>query len=63
MGAALHWDGQTSQQHIHHLIGDKDLIFDYHKIKNAIVIPGGDHMMVFTRAKDLNSIIRNILTQ
>jgi len=63
MGAALHWDGQAPQQHIYHLIGDKDLIFDYRKIKDAIVIPGGDHMMVFTRAKDLNPIIRNILTQ
>jgi len=61
MGAALRWDGQAPSQHIHHLIGDRDLIFDYCKIKNAIVIPGGDHMMVFTRAKDLNPIIRNIL--
>jgi pimeloyl-ACP methyl ester carboxylesterase len=63
MGAALYWDGQAPQQLIHHLIGDSDLIFDYRKIKNAIVIDSGDHMMVFTRAKDLNPIVRNILTQ
>jgi pimeloyl-ACP methyl ester carboxylesterase len=63
MGAALHWDGQMPSQHIHHLIGDADMIFDYRKIKDAIVIPGGDHMMVFTRAKELNPIIRNILSQ
>jgi len=62
MNAALYWDGQTPSQHIYHLIGDRDLIFDHRKIKNVIVIPGGDHMMVFTRAKDLNPIIRNILT-
>ncbi|WP_448699409.1 hypothetical protein ACFGVR_20640 [Mucilaginibacter sp. AW1-3] len=63
MGAALHWDGQTTPLPVHHLIGDADLIFDYRRITNPIVIPGGDHMMVFTRAKDLNPIIRNILTQ
>lgn len=63
MGAALHWDGQTPSQYIHHLIGDADLVFDHRKIKNTIVIPGGDHMMVVTRAKDINPIIRNILTQ
>lgn len=62
MGAALHWDGQSPLQRIYHVIGDSDLIFDHRKIKSAIIIPGGDHMMVFTRAKDLNPIIRNILT-
>ncbi len=63
MGAALHWDGKTPSQHIHHIIGDADLIFNYRKIKQATIIPGGDHMMVMTRAKDINPIIRNILTQ
>jgi len=63
MGAALHWDGSTPTQYIHHIVGDVDLIFNYRKIKNAIIIPGGDHMMVMTRAKDINPIIRNILTQ
>lgn len=63
MGAALHWDGQTTQLPVHHLIGNTDLIFNYRKIKDPVIIPGGDHMMVFTKAKQLNPIIRNILTK
>jgi pimeloyl-ACP methyl ester carboxylesterase len=63
MGAALNWDGQATQQTIHQIIGDADLIFDYRKMKNPIIIPGGDHMMVMTRAKEINPIIRNIVTK
>jgi pimeloyl-ACP methyl ester carboxylesterase len=63
MGAALHWNGQPANCKIHHLIGTADLIFYYSKIKDAIVIPDGDHMMVFTRAREISQIIRNILDQ
>jgi pimeloyl-ACP methyl ester carboxylesterase len=61
MGAALHWNGQPAPCKIHHLIGTADLIFYAKLIQDAIVIPKGDHMMVFTRAKEISPIIQNIL--
>ena len=61
MRAVLEWDGKTAPTLINHLVGDEDLIFQHRRIKDAIVIPKGDHMMVFTRAKEINPIIRNIL--
>jgi pimeloyl-ACP methyl ester carboxylesterase len=61
MGAALGWNGVPASYKIHHLIGDADLIFHHKRIKDAIVIPKGDHMMVFTRANQISPIVRNIL--
>jgi pimeloyl-ACP methyl ester carboxylesterase len=63
MRAVLQWKGGPALQKIHHLIGDRDLIFQSSRIKDAIVIPKGDHMMVFTRANEISAIIRNILNQ
>ena len=61
MHAALHWNGERAPYTIHHFIGSKDLVFHVGRIKNVTVIPGGDHMLVFTRAADINPAIRNIL--
>ena len=61
MRAVLEWNGEPAPTKINHIIGDKDLIFSYKKINDAVVIPQGDHMMVFTRAKQLSPIIQNIL--
>jgi len=61
MGAALHWNGVPASHKIHHLIGTSDLIFYHSLISDAIVIPKGDHMMIFTRAHEISPIIKNIL--
>jgi surfactin synthase thioesterase subunit len=61
MGAALHWNGEPAPCKIHHLLGDADLIFNVSRVKDAIIIPKGDHMMVYTRANEISPIISNIL--
>jgi pimeloyl-ACP methyl ester carboxylesterase len=63
MHAVLEWDGKPAPYKINHIIGNADLIFTHSKIKDAIIIPNGDHMMVYTRAKEINPIIRNILNK
>lgn len=63
MHAALNWKGEEPGQHIHHIAGDADMIFNYRRIKNASLIKGGDHMMVFAKAKEISPMIRNILNQ
>jgi pimeloyl-ACP methyl ester carboxylesterase len=63
IGASLNWDNSVIPQNLTHLIGDADKVFNYKKISGAIVIKGGDHMMVFNCAKQINPIIREVLNK
>ena len=61
MGAVLKWDNQTIPPKVYHLIGDKDRVFNYKRIKDATVIKGGTHIMIFDRAKEINKLLKSIL--
>jgi pimeloyl-ACP methyl ester carboxylesterase len=61
MKAALYWDNETLPANVYHIIGDKDLVFNYKKIHNATIIKGGTHIMVFDKAKEINKVLKNIL--
>ena len=59
MTAALRWDNTAILENIIHITGDKDRVFPLRYIRNAIVIIGGTHIMVYDRAKEINSILEN----
>lgn len=61
IGATLKFDNKVIPPNVYHLIGDKDLIFNYKKIKDPIVVKGGTHIMVFDKAKQINKILKGIL--
>jgi pimeloyl-ACP methyl ester carboxylesterase len=61
MGAALHWDNHTVPPNVYHIIGDDDRIFNYKKIKDATIVKGGTHIMIFDKAKDINKLLKSIL--
>ncbi len=61
IGAVLAWKNETIPPNVYHLIGDKDMVFPYKQIKNATVIKGGTHIMVFDKAKQINKILKGIL--
>lgn len=61
MHAALQWQNKTAPTNLYHITGDRDLVFNYKKIKNPMLITGGTHIMIFDRAKELNQILNNIL--
>jgi pimeloyl-ACP methyl ester carboxylesterase len=63
MEAALKWQNETIPANVHHIIGDKDLIFNYKLIKNATVVKGGTHIMVFDKAKQINKLLKGILNK
>ncbi|HWZ35638.1 MAG TPA: alpha/beta hydrolase [Mucilaginibacter sp.] len=63
IGAALKFDNKTAPPNVYHIIGDKDLVFNYKKIRNPIIVRGGTHIMVFDKAKQINEILKNILTK
>lgn len=63
MWAALHWDNQTVPENTYHITGNKDLIFDHRRIKNATTINGGTHIMIFDRAAEVSAWLNKILAQ
>ena len=61
LGAILHWDNQTIPANVYHIIGDKDKIFPYQRIKNATIVQGGTHIMIYTKAKEINNWLKEII--
>lgn len=61
INAVLAWENETVPPNVYHLIGDKDMVFSYKQIKDATVIKGGTHIMVFDKAKQINKILKGIL--
>ena len=61
MKAVLAWDNKDVPPNTYIITGDKDHVFDYRRIKDAITIKGGSHIMVFDKAKEINKILKKIL--
>jgi pimeloyl-ACP methyl ester carboxylesterase len=61
MGAVLQWDNKIIPPNVYHIHGDKDLVFPIKTIKNATVVKGATHIMVFDRAKEINKWLKAIL--
>ena len=61
LGAILRWDNQTIPPNVYHIIGDKDKIFPYQRIKDATIINGGTHIMIYTKAKEINNWLKDII--
>lgn len=61
VAAALKFNNKANIPNVYHLAGDKDLVFNYKKIKDPIIIKGGTHVMVFDKAKQINKILKGIL--
>ncbi|ASU34649.1 alpha/beta hydrolase [Mucilaginibacter xinganensis] len=61
MQAILHWNNKVIPPNIYHITGDRDLIFNYKLINDAVIIKGGTHIMIFNRAKEINELLKGIL--
>jgi len=61
MDAILKWDNTVIPKNVFQITGDKDLVFSYKRIKDAIIIKGGTHIMIFERAKEVNKILKKLL--
>jgi pimeloyl-ACP methyl ester carboxylesterase len=61
LGALLKWKNETVPANIYHIVGDKDLVFNYKLIKGATIIKGGTHIMIFDKAKQINKLLKAIL--
>lgn len=63
MRATVNWDNKTVPQNVYTIAGNKDHVFDYRRIDNAIIVNGGTHIMIFDRADDINKILKDILAE
>ena len=61
MNAVLAWRNTSIPPNVFQLIGDKDTIFPYKKQKDATIIKGGTHIMIFDKAKEVTKYLKNIL--
>ncbi|MDB5003841.1 MAG: alpha/beta fold hydrolase [Mucilaginibacter sp.] len=61
MDAVLKWRNKTVPPNLYHIVGDKDLVFNYKNISNATIVKGGTHIMVFDKAKQINKLLKAIL--
>lgn len=61
LDAILHWDNQTIPPNVYHIIGDKDKVFPFQRIKDATIIKGGTHIMIYTKAKEINNWLKEII--
>jgi len=61
MGAVLKWKNTTIPPNVYIITGDKDRVFNYKLIKDATIVKGGTHIMIFDKAKEVNKILKGIL--
>lgn len=63
MGATVNWDNKIIPQNVYTIIGNRDHVFDYRRINDAIIVDGGTHIMIFNRADEINKILKDILAE
>lgn len=61
MGAVIHWDNKVIPENVYHISGDKDMVFNYKRLKNATILKGGTHLMVLDMAREINKWLKPIL--
>lgn len=57
----LNWKNNWHPENLVHLHGGSDHIFPLKNIKADFVIPGGGHLMVMNKAKEVNEILKKII--
>ena len=61
VGAALGWEGAPPHRLVH-IHGDQDRLMPIANIVAPIVVKGGTHMMVFSRAEEVSTLVRSALS-
>lgn len=61
--SVVKWNQEEALPEVVHIHGDKDAVFPFKHISNAITIKGGTHIMILTRAKEISKIIAESLAK
>ena len=57
----LHWKNETIHKNVFHIHGTADRILPYKNIKPTITINGGPHLMIVTKAAEVNKHLQEII--
>jgi len=63
MGAVLKWNNKIIPQNVFIITGDKDKVFGHRRIKDAIIVKGGTHIMLFDRSAEVLNIVKDVLNK
>jgi hypothetical protein len=58
-----HWERTTYPDRIVHIHGNNDHTIPVRNVKVDYLVEGGSHMMMITRADEINELVREILLQ
>jgi pimeloyl-ACP methyl ester carboxylesterase len=61
LGAVLQWRNEDIPEHLWHIHGTRDHILPFKRTRPTHVIQNGSHLMIVTRAEELNHILHEIL--
>ena len=61
VGMIVNWDRRCNTNTIIHIHGDMDNTLPVKRIKADYIVPSGSHMMILTRAEEVNRIINSVL--
>lgn len=61
MNQVLHWNGANVTCPVYHVHGDKDEIFPISLVENAVIVKGGRHLMVATKADEVSKILMDFI--
>jgi len=61
MDRIVNWKNNVKMKNYVHYHGNKDLVFPFSKIRNAVQIEGGTHVMIMVKAKKLSRLINQEL--
>src|ERR1700733_15326900 len=62
VGAVLGWGNKLIPENTFLITGDKDLVFPYKNAKDAIIVRGGTHIMIYDKAAEISKILKGILS-
>lgn len=61
MGAVLNWDNTIVPDNVFEISGDKDMVFPYKNLKDAEIIQGGTHIMIYDMPGEVNEFLNRVL--
>jgi pimeloyl-ACP methyl ester carboxylesterase len=63
MRAVLEWDNKEMPQPLWHIHGSRDIVFPIGLTRPSHTIRRGSHLLIMTRAQEVNTILRDILLE
>lgn len=61
MDAVLGWDNKIVPLNVYHITGDKDMVLPHQPKNDVTIIQGGTHLMILSKAKEVNKQLNKIL--